>query len=326
MAIMRLVLVGVVTIVTPAAEAQDGFRTPWGDPDLQGTYTSDNWIGVPFQRDERYGTSETLPPEEYDERISANEIQVAKDFSPEPESEFSTEDPASINAPRHWLERAETPSNATSLIVDPANGRLPELTPAGQAMSVSRREQFRRPPLSYTDFSVYNRCISRGLTGSIIPVIYGNGTAIHQAPGVVVIRNEMIHEARVIPLDGSPHASADIQMWMGDSRGHFDGETLVIESRNFTDSTGIGSNGGGAVHSSGLKLTERFTRVSADTLEYEFSVDDPAIYTAPWTVRFSLYAKPGYEIYEYACHEGNYGLANMLSAARTEEQEQADDR
>ncbi|MDX1562535.1 MAG: hypothetical protein R3305_06385 [Gammaproteobacteria bacterium] len=302
----------------PAA-AQSTAPLPWGDPNLEGSYTTDNWIGVPFSRPERYGTSELLPDDEYAARVAANEEQLAKDYAPEPESEFSTDDPASINAPRHWLERPDTPARATSLIVAPANGRLPAMTAAGEAFAAARRGEQRRPPESYTDFSNYNRCITRGLTGSIIPVIYGNGVAIHQAPGYVVIRSEMIHEARVIPLDGRPHANPAIKMWMGDSRGHFEGDTLVIETTNFTDRTGIGSNGGGAVHSEDMRLTERLTRIDADTVHYEFTVDDPAIYTEPWTVRFDLYAKPGYKLYEYACHEGNYGLANMLSAARAEE-------
>jgi hypothetical protein len=152
-----------------------------------------------------------------------------------------------------------------------------------------------------------------------VPVIYGNGTQIVQAPGVVVIRNEMIHEARVIPLDGSAHAGAGVRMWMGDSRGRFEGETLVVETTNFTDRTGLGGNGNGAVHSENLRLVERFRRTDDDTVRYEFTVHDPETYTQPWTVAFDLDSRPGYEIYEYACHEGNYGLANMLSAARAEE-------
>ena len=134
----------------------------------------------------------------------------------------------------------------------------------------------------------------------------------------------MIHEARVIPLDGSPRPGAAVKMWLGASRGRFEGDTLVIETTNFTDRTGIGGNGNGAVHSEALRLVERLTRVDEDTLRYELTVDDPATYTKPWTVRFELDEKPGYEIYEYACHEGNYGLANMLSAARAEERAAAE--
>jgi hypothetical protein len=300
--------------------AQEVPRTPWGDPDLQGTYTSDNSIGVPFERPTQYGERALLTDEEYATKVNANEEQVAKDTNPLPESEFSAEDPSAINASRHWLERPDVPSRATSLVVDPPNGRLPELTAGGQQLLAERRgRRGRGLPASYTDFTNYDRCLSRGLVGSMVPVIYGNGTQIVQAPGVVVIRNEMIHEARVIPLDGSAHAGSGDRMWMGDSRGRFDGDTLIIETTNFTNRTGLGSNGNGAVHSENLRLVERLRRVDADTVRYEFTVHDPEIYTQPWTVAFDLDSREGYEIYEYACHEGNLGLANMLSAARAEE-------
>ena len=321
----RWLTAGTGVIALAAAQAQEMPRTPWGDPDLQGTYTSDNSIGVPFERPAQYGERAELTDEEYAARFNANEEQIAKDTNPLPESEFSAEDPSAINASRHWLERPETPSRATSLVVAPANGRLPELTPAGQARLAARRSRRGRGlPASYTDFTNYDRCITRGVVGSILPVIYGNGTQVVQAPGVVVIRNEMIHEARVIPLDGAAHAGAGVRMWMGDSRGRFDGGTLVIETTNFTDRTGLGGNGNGAVHSESLRLVERLGRIDADTLRYEFTVHDPETYTQPWTVAFDLDSRPGYEIYEYACHEGNLGLANMLSAARAEERAAAD--
>lgn len=320
---MHIRILCTATLLAAAASAPraDTARTPWGDPDLRGTYTSDNSIGVPFERPQQYGTRAELTDEEYAARVSANEAQVAKDLNPEPESEFSADDPAAINASRHWLERPAQPSRATSLVVDPPDGRIPPLTADGQQRTDARRAAFRNRglPATYTNFTNYDRCISRGVVGSILPVIYGNGTQIFQAPGYVVIRNEMIHEARVIPLDGRPHASAGVRMWLGDSRGRFDGDTLVVETTNFTNRTGLGGNGNGAVHSDRLKLTERFTRVDADTVRYEFTVDDPQTFSRPWTARFDLDAKSGYEIYEYACHEGNYGLANMLSAARAEE-------
>jgi hypothetical protein len=317
----RWVALGLAGAAVSAAAAQEPVpRTAWGDPDLSGTYTSDNSIGVPLERPTQFGTRAELTDEEYAARVNANEVQIAKDQNPAPESEFSAEDPSAINASRHWLERPDVPSRATSLVVDPPNGRLPELTPTGQQRLAERRSRRGRGlPASYTDFTNYDRCLTRGVVGSILPVIYGNGTQIVQAPGVVVIRNEMIHEARVIPVDGSPHAGAGVRMWMGDSRGRFEGDTLVIESTNFTNRTGLGGNGNGAVHGVELTLIERLHRVDADTLRYEFTVDDPETYTQPWTVAFDLDSRPGYEIYEYACHEGNYGLANMLSAARAEE-------
>jgi hypothetical protein len=323
---IRRLVAGIAAAMAGAVgAAQEVPRTPWGDPDLQGTYTSDNSIGVPFERPTQYGERAMLTDEEYAAKVDANEEQVAKDFNPLPESEFSAEDPSAINASRHWLERPDVPSRATSLVVDPPNGRLPELTPAGQQLLAERRgRRGRGLPASYTDFTNYDRCLTRGLVGSMVPVIYGNGTQIVQAPGVVVIRNEMIHEARVIPLDGSAHARSGVRMWMGDSRGRFDGDTLVIETTNFTNRTGLGANGNGAVHSENLRLVERLRRVDADTVRYEFTVNDPTIYTQPWTVAFDLDSREGYEIYEYACHEGNLGLANMLSAARAEERAAAE--
>ena len=306
--------------LSTAAAQEEAPRTAWGDPDLSGTYTSDNSIGVPLERPTQLGTRAELTDEEYAARVNANEVQIAKDQNPLPESEFSTEDPSAINASRHWLERPDVPSRATSLLVDPPDGRIPERTAVGEERFAERRSRRGRGlPASYTDFTNYDRCLTRGVVGSILPVIYGNGTQIVQAPGVVVIRNEMIHEARVIPLDGSPHAGPGVRMWMGDSRGRFEGDTLVIETTNFTNRTGLGGNGNGAVHGVELTLVERLRRVDADTLRYEFTVDDPETYTRPWTVAFDLDSRPGYEIYEYACHEGNLGLANMLSAARAEE-------
>src|SRR5688572_20187353 len=271
----RWTAAGAAVAVAWTLGAQEIAPTPWGDPDLRGTYTSDNSIGVPFERPTQFGERAELTEEEYSAKVNANEEQLAKDQNPLPESEFSEDDPSAINASRHWLERPETPSRATSLVVDPPNGRLPELTPVGQQRLAERRgRRGRGLPASYTDFSNYDRCLTRGLVGSIVPVIYGNGTQIVQAPGVVVIRNEMIHEARLIPLDDSAHAGAGVHMWMGDSRGRFEGDTLVIETTNFTDRTGLGGNGNGAVHSDGLTLVERLRRVDVDTLRYEFTVHD----------------------------------------------------
>jgi hypothetical protein len=262
-----------------------------------------------------------LTDEEYAERERSNAEQVAKDLGEFPETPFA-KDAAANNAPRHWLDRPAKPSRATSLVVEPADGRIPPMTPVGQERIAARQalRRVRGPSDSYTDHSNYDRCITRGVVGSILPVIYGNGTNIMQGPGYVVIRNEMIHEARMVPLDGRPHVGKGIHMYMGDPRGRWEGNTLVVDSTNFTDRTGLGGNGNGAIHSDQLRLVERFTRVDPGTIRYEFTVDDPVTYTRPWTVALDLNTKPGYSmIYEYACHEGNYGLANMLSAARADE-------
>jgi hypothetical protein len=305
---------------SPAA-AWTPSRTAWGDPDLQGTYTSDNSIGVPFERPPQYGGRALLSDEEFAERERANAEQLAKDNGAAPEVPFA-QDTAANNAPRHWLDRPAKPSRATSLVVEPADGRVPPMTAEGQRRLAERRavRLSHSESESYEYHSNYDRCITRGVTGSILPAIYGNGTNIMQGPGYVVIRNEMIHEARLIPLDGRPRAGQHRHTYMGDPRGHWEGSTLVIESTNFNDRTGLGGNGNGSIHSENLHLTERLTRVDPATIHYEFTVDDPTIYTRPWKAALDLTTKPGYTmIYEYACHEGNYGMANMLSAARADD-------
>ena len=205
---------------------------------------------------------------------------------------------------------------------------MPALTPAAQQRQAAAREarEGRGPADSYTDRSLYDRCISRGIAGSILPVIYNNGNEIVQAPGVVAIRNEMIHETRIVLLDDRPHPSRHIRMWMGDSRGRWEGDTLVVETRNVGNfAPGIGVNGGGTRHSNDITITERFTRMSADVMLYEMRIDDPKTWTRPWTIQFPLKRDDNYGHFEYACHEGNYSLFYILSGARADEKAAADD-
>jgi hypothetical protein len=170
-----------------------------------------------------------------------------------------------------------------------------------------------------TDLSAYDRCITRGVVGSMLPVGYNAGNEIVQAPGVLALRNEMIHETRVIPLDGRPHVSPVLRHYMGDTRGRWEGDTLVLDTTNLTDKTGVGANGRALFHSAAMRLTERFTRTAGDTLQYTITIDDPQLWTRPWTMSFPLTRDDGYGMFEYACHEGNYGLRNMLSASRADE-------
>jgi hypothetical protein len=305
----------------PAAKTYTPPKTAWGDPDLRGTYTSDNSIGVPFERPAQYGDRQMLTDAEFAAKEKANLEQVAKDNGERPESTFE-EDEAANNAPRHWLERGTKLSHASSLVIDPPSGRLPALTPDGQRRQAQSRQRFFRQDEAAEFHSYYDRCITRGVISSILPAIYGNGTRIEQGPGVVVISNEMIHEARVIPIDSrTPRLGRNIHLYMGDPRGHWDGATLVVDSTNFTDKLGVG---GGSVASTSLHLVERFTRTAPDTIHYEFTVDDPETFTAQWTAALDLNANPGYEIYEYACHEGNYGMRNMLSASRADDKAAAE--
>jgi hypothetical protein len=299
-------------------------RTPWGDPDLQGKWPGTAMVGVPMQRDAALGARNVLNDEEFAQRQEQFARQQALD-----NADFELADAATtpgggvggpVSPPPHWLERGE-PQRQASLIVDPPDGRMPPLTPEAQAREEALRahRESRGPADSYTDRSLYDRCITRGIAGSILPVIYNNGNVIVQAPGYVAIVNEMIHETRIVPLDERPHVQPDIKLWMGDSRGRWEGDTLVVETTNLTDRTGIGVNGGGPRHSDAIRITERLTRIDDDTIDYRMTIDDPETWTGPWTIRYPLDRDDEYGMYEYACHEGNYAMSNILRGARADE-------
>ena len=301
-------------------------RTPWGDPDLQGIWPGNN--GVPMQRAAGLGERTTLTDEEFARREAQAAAQAKADAEPFVVARGGR-GAGAPGSPDHWLERG-TPTRQTSLIVDPANGRLPPPNPDAEQRRKAMRGgrgptgEWRGEAATPEDLNIYYRCITRGVLGSVIPVIYGNTNEIVQAPGYVVFRNEMIHESRVIPLDGRPHVSADIRLYMGDSRGRWDGDTLVVETTNFTDKVAIGSNGAGypgdpGYHSQAMRLTERFTRTGENTLQYRATVDDPQTWTRPWTLLISLPRGTETHLHEYACHEGNYAMRNILSGARADE-------
>jgi hypothetical protein len=317
-----LLLLTAIVNVLPAASGQT-LKTAWGDPDLQGMWPGN--MGVPLQRPESLGTRTTLNDAEFAQK----EAQARKQAEADSQSTATSDSKATIGPPSYWVERG-TPSRQTSLIIDPPNGRLPPLTAEEQRLRKEARAgkgfpgEWRGQADSYDDLNVYYRCITRGVLGSIIPVIYNNGNEILQAPGLVIIRNEMIHETRIIPLDGHPHPSSKIRQYMGDSRGHWDGNTLVIETTNFTDKDAIGSNGAGypgdpGHHSADLKLIERLTRVDANTLNYQATIEDPKTWTQPWTILIPLKRNDKYQLFEYACHEGNIAMSDILSGARSDE-------
>jgi hypothetical protein len=234
-----------------------------------------------------------------------------------------------IGGPSHWSagERGN-PQRQASLVVDPPNGRIPPMTEEGKKLFDRARSTYyydfpdavvSHPFETYEDLGPYDRCITRGVMASMLPTAYNMGTEIMQIPGAVVIRNEMIHETRIIPTDGRPRISSTIRSYMGDSRGHWEGDTLVIETTNFNGKVGITRNGNTLLTSPDLRLTERLTRVDADTLIYEATVDDARTWTRPWKVSLPLTQHPEYQFFEYACHEGNYAVRNILSAERTAE-------
>ena len=295
------------SIVATQAQTFISPRTPWGDPDLRGTWPAGPVAAVPFERAPELGTRATLTDAEAAERNADVDAQLA------------------VAQGGLFPELGHTPP-LTSLIVEPDNGRLPAMTEDGARRAEAWRVMADPdvPAPGPANLRPYDRCISRGVLGSAFPNIYGSGMQIHQAPGVVVIRHEMVHEARVIPLDRRPHLSSRIQTYMGDSRGRWDGDTLVVETTNFNGRTGsYARNGDGNPTSAALRLIERFRLRDAGTLLYEVQIDDPHTWVRPWKVAFPISRDEGYVLHEYACHEGNYAIRNILSAARAGEQRAA---
>ena len=288
-------------------------RTPWGDLDLQGEWTTEGEYGVPLERPREFDTRRFLTDEEYAKRLADVEERNERDLRAIKVLEGEVEAP---NAPiPHWREY-DTDSRRTSLVIDPPDGRLPTRTadaappPARSCGSLQRGE----PCDSYKDYGLGVRCIVHGggFPDAMFPAVYNANFRIVQAPGVVAITYELIHDTRIIPIDSSPQGerlSPAIRMYMGDARGHWEGATLVVETTNLKTGTR------GATPD--LRLVERFTRVSQDSIEYQVTFIDPRTWTAPWTAALDMKARPSDAgVFEYACHEGNLGLRNMLSTAR----------
>jgi len=289
-------------------------KTAWGDPDLQGTYTDKDEMGTPMERPREFEGRriEEVTPTELAElarvrREQANRAAAAIGGA-------VGEDTGA--GPPHWYEHLDSKTSRPWMIIDPPDGRMPPLAAGARPAPPFAADRAD----SYEDRSLYDRCITRGVTGSMLPVIYGNSFQFVQAPGYVAIREEMIHETRIVPLDGRPHVSSTLTSYMGDARGHWEGDTLVVETRNFTDKTAIGINGYGNPNSKKLRLTERFTPRGPNTLEWSVTADDPETWVRPWTFAVNLTKDATQQVFEYACHEGNYGLTNILTAARAEEQ------
>ena len=331
-----LVVLGVALPVAAGAQSASGSasgakakwsvpRTPWGDPDIQGLWPANDMQGTPYERPESFGTRATLTEQEFAERQAARAKQVQADgevYVPQGQR-------TGIGGPSHWSagERG-VPQRQASLVVDPSNGRIPPMTEEGKKrLAIARSTYYydfpeavvAHPFETFEDLGPYDRCITRGTLSSMLPTAYNMGTQIIQIPGAVVIRNEMIHETRIIPVDGRPGLSPKIRQYMGESRGRWDGDTLVIETTNFNGKVGLTRNGNTLLTSPDLKLVERLTRVDADTLQYEATVDDPKTWTRPWEVALPFTLHPEYQFFEYACHEGNYAMRNILSAERANE-------
>ncbi len=284
-------------------------RTPWGAPDLQGMWSGNKAHGIPLERPEELADREELTAEEAAARRERGTLGSIWGYE------------------REWRDTTlgyvkSAPSRQVAMVVDPPDGRLPPLTEEAQESRRSAAASFgdyvRRRPAGPEDLTPYVRCITRGLPGLMMPSIYNNGLQISQSPGFVAIQKEMIHETRVIPTAPREPLGAGIRQWLGDSQGRWEGDTLVVEVTNF--------NGRAAYRGAGekLKLTERYTRLGPHRLEYRFTVDDPTVWTRPWTARFEFELdNEQYELVEYACHEGNYGMTNILSGARARDREEA---
>ncbi len=288
-------------------------RTPWGDPDLQGVWSSDDTAGIPRERDAKAGTRLYLTDEEW----AARQKQVADGVARGENAVGSFRNDFATRAFRQ-----------TSLIVDPPDGRMPAFTPEAEKRRAPRdRGTFGDGPFNtFDDFTLYDRCITRGIVGSVLRVIYGNGNRIVQAPGVVAFSYEMIHDTRIFYTDGRPHLTPVMRQYLGDSRARWEGDELVVETTNLTDRTSIGGNGNGLRHSDRMVITERFKRVADDVVQYQFTVDDPVTYARPFTMSMPLTPLSGGVILPYDCHEGNGAVKNALSAERAEDKALAEDQ
>ena len=281
------------------------FRTPWGDPDLQGIWSYATF--TPLQRPAEFAGRELLTPEE----VAAQNLADATRATSERRGELSAERDLALAYDQVWWDRGES-TGRTSLIVDPSDGRLPPLTPGAERRLAAARERRAAGPFdSWADRPLQERCMTYQRVPPV-PSGYSNAYQIFQSPGQVVILNEMIHDVRVVPLDGRPPIDGRIRQWNGDGRGRWDGDTLVVETTHYRDDT----TWRGFPGTRGLRAVERFTRIDADTIEYRYTIHDEATYTRPFTVELPLVSPPGYVIYEYACHEGNYGIANALRGER----------
>lgn len=291
--------------------------TPDGQPDLQGVWT--NPTITPFERPAELASQQFLTEQEADE-LEARAILNNVDRPPPPGN------PGTYN--RFWFDSGidVVSTLQTSLVVDPPDGRVPLRSEAIE----QRAYDLEHIGDSWVHMSPWDRCITRGVPGGMFPAGYNNAYQIVQIPGHIVILHEMIHETRIIPVDDSAHLPSNVRQWNGDSRGRWEGNTLVVDTTNFNGKGWIATNGAsgrirGIPQSEALHLVERFTRVSEDTILYQVTIEDPNVYSAPWTVAIPLNNDPGYQIYEYACQEGNLAVGNILSGGRARDRAGAND-
>ena len=290
-------------------------RTPWGDPDLQGNYTNKYETSTPFER-----------PKEFEGRrmedISAHELAAAVARRQEDtlaRAKFFGGDPAGLigNSAEFRDIYEITKGSRPWFVIDPQDGKIPPILPEARTRiaNAARTGSFGNGPFnSHEDFSLWDRCITRGLPGSMLPGQYGNSYEIVQGPGFVAIRYEMVHDTRVIPIGNAPRVGSSIRSDMGVPRGHWEGNTLVVETTNFKARSAYRN-----ANADTLKLVERFTRTASDKIEWTVTVDDPTTWSRPWTFAIPLTMNDQEAIFEYACHEGNQAIKNILNASRAAE-------
>ena len=327
-------LLGVAALVAlaPAGVAgQDTPRTPWGDPDLQGTYT--NRTITPLERPESVGDKAFLTDEEVAAQEQARVERNQELLVAPPRRTVAGGNVGGYN--NFWLDGGTRPTGRTSLIVDPPNGRLPARTAEAARRKAVHDEEYpvEGPFDSWEDLELNDRCLVWSAGPPMLPSAYNNNFIILQTPGYVVIYAEMIHDTRIVPLDGRDHLPEDVRQWHGDARGHWEGDTLVIETTNVRRTeANAGAVGGDPIllrvangrTDDTITVTERFTRVDAGTLNYEFTVDDPTHWTQSFSGEFPFASFPPDELpflFEYACHEGNYSMTNILGGERAQERE-----
>ena len=301
---------GTAPVFADVTEPYDTPRTPWGEPDLQGVWTGNASHGIPLERPLDLAEIETLTPEEAASRRERGTLGSIWGYE------------------REWRDTTlgydkNAPSTQVAMIIDPSDGRIPALTPEGErraAQVASDRARYTNSNIAGPEEATqFVRCITRGLPGLMFPGVYNNGLQIYQGPGFVAIQKEMIHETRVVPTTPRPKDGPQLTSWLGSPQGQWEGDTLVVETTNL--------NGRASYRGSSpdMVLTERYTRISPTRLEYQFTVNDPAVWTAPFTGRFTFdMDSEQYELVEYACHEGNYGMFNILSGARARDREAAE--
>jgi hypothetical protein len=295
-------------------------KTPWGDPDLQGVWN--DATSTPLQRPAKVGERNVLSDEEAEDFQKSLAFDLSRDRR-------DGGNAADVNRAynEHWMDARRlkiTADRRTSLIVDPVDGRIPPLvtpSPERQKVQAARAAGGARfaagLPDHYTDMSWPVRCVVRTDVPPYLPTIYNNNFQIFQSPGYVTIAPEMIHSARIIPVDGRPHLNKGLRQWLGDTRGHWEGSTLVVETTNFRAEEGVLFQG---ANPATYTITERFTRVAADSVNYEFTVADPSTWTKPWTALIPwTKVDPAEQMFEYACHEDNFDIVHFLTGARTRE-------